>query len=214
MKKIALLLAVMFSMNVNAQLIADYYEGKERIEVNGITFRVEYKKLNFNNVKSVVSLYNADNTRCDEVNFRYADGRMLQTEEEYAKIRVSANRGVIYKILREVLGDSKISALRAYKIAPLTLFFVVAPNGTTLEVSFIMDGVPPMLSIKPAQFAMMEKRLKSEVKWSVNDFGRQLQFMHATGEVNFKFVPLSSELITIKDNSIDNKIETGLVPVD
>ncbi len=212
MRRILAIIVLLFATRVSAQTLPDYYEGHTDISADGINFKVEYTELGNDKVKSIVSLYNENNILCDDTNLRYRNGTPLMTEEEYARIRVSTEQHIITRIIRDVFGDMRISMLRQYKYAPLTIFFAVAPDGTTLEVAFIMDGVALTLSIPPRQFALLEKKLKSTVKWQVNDFGSGLQFLHASGEVNFNNVPTSDELISIEKN--DDALGADLVPIE
>ena len=68
----------------------------------------------------------------------------------------------------------------------MTIFYVVGPDGDTLEVTFIMDAVPELLSLPPETFALLEQNLKKYVKWEVNVYGQQLEFMQAISPVHFK----------------------------
>ncbi len=211
MKQYLVIIILLFAAGVSAQTECDYYKGKESVTAGGITYKVDYEEINGGRVKAVVALSNAANVYDNEVNLRYNDGRALQTEEEYASIEASSDNHAVIRYVRECFGDVQISMLRSYPLAPLTIEYVIAPDGTTLEVSFVLTGIDQMLSIQPSVFAKLEKKLKT-LKWEVNDFGKQLRFIHASGFINFKYVPLSSELAAIEKN--DDSLGSDLVPLE
>ncbi len=104
--------------------------------------------------------------------------------------------------------DADIESLRSYKHSPMTIFYVVGPDGDTLEVTFIMDAVPELLSLPPETFALLEQNLKKYVKWEVNVYGQQLEFMQAISPVHFQKVPLNSEVPQRNpDISFDSDLE-------
>lgn len=104
--------------------------------------------------------------------------------------------------------DADIESLRFYKHSPMTIFYVVGPDGDTLEVTFIMDAVPELLSLPPETFALLEQNLKKYVKWEVNVYGQQLEFMQAISPVHFQKVPLNSEVPQRNpDISFDSDLE-------
>lgn len=67
-------------------------------------------------------------------------------------------------------------------------------RGDTLEVAFVMDPVPELLSLAPEQYATLEQNLKKYVKWELNIFGKKLEFMQGASNVHFTQVPLNSEV--------------------
>ena len=90
----------------------------------------------------------------------------------------------------------------------MTIFYVVGPDGDTPEVTFIMDAVPELLSLPPETFALLEQNLKKYVKWEVNVYEQQLEFMQAISPVHFQKVPLNSEVPQRNpDISFDSDLE-------
>ena len=184
MKTIFLLLSLVFAINGYPQ---NAYQNVTTVSADGITFEVNFRWNGFL-LSNVVNIYD------DEVNWRYKDGRELETEDEYAVIDGTMKPGGENLAFRKSFLDADIESLRSYKHSPMTIFYVVGPDGDTLEVTFIMDAVPELLSLPPETFALLEQNLKKYVKWEVNVYGRQLEFMQAISPVHFQKVPLNSEV--------------------
>lgn len=197
MKTIFLLLSLLFMTEAYCQ--QNTYQGVTAVSADGITFEVKLSKYSF-------FLRNAANTRSQRNVWRYKDGRELETEDEYAVVDADVSPGSQNRAIREAFGDTVISSLRSYNYSPMTIFYVIGPDGDTLEVSFIMDAVPELVSLAPKVFAALERNLKKYVKWEVNAYGRQLEFFHGRSYVKFDKVPLDSELHKIKP---DVSLNTG-----
>lgn len=197
MKTIFLLLSLLFMTEAYCQ--QNTYQGVTAVSADGITFEVKLSKYSF-------FLRNAANTRSQRNVWRYKDGRELETEDEYAVVDADVSPGSQNRAIREAFGDTVISSLRSYNYSPMTIFYVIGPDGDTLEVSFIMDAVPELVSLAPKVFAALERNLKKYVKWEVNAYGRQLEFFHVQSFVKFDKVPLDSELHKIKP---DVSLNTG-----
>ncbi len=209
MKRIFAILILLFAARVSAQTLPDYYENKNNITTSGITFAVRYGLLGGEDVKAVVALSNVKNVLSHE-EMTFADGTEL-SDDEYDSIVIRTEEASVIRIICEVFGDVAISALRAYNGSPLKILFVVGPDGNTKEVAFTLTGTTFMLSIPPARFAALEKRLMG-VKWNLNDFARSLNFVHTRCFINFKQIPLSSELINIEKNN--DALESDLTPIE
>lgn len=182
------------------------YQGVTAVSADGITFEVDFRWNGF-------LLSNTANIYAGEANWRYKDGRELETEDEYAVIDGSMKPGVENLALRKSLPDSVILSLRSYKYSPMTIFYVIGPDGDTLEVSFIMNAVPELLSLPPETFALLEHNLKKYVKWEVNKYGQQLEFMQTSSFVHFQKVPLNSEVPPRNPNiggGLDSNFDTDL----
>ena len=184
MKNYILLLALTFATGAYC---GNPYQDGSTVTANGITFKVENDKFGF-------ALSNTANIYSHEANWRYKDGRKLETEDEYAVIDGSMKPGGENLAFRKSFLDANIKSLRSYEHSPMTIFYVVGPDGDTLEVTFIMDSVPELLSLPPEIFALLEQNLKKYVKWEVNKYGQQLEFMQAISPVHFQKVPLNSEV--------------------
>lgn len=203
MKNYILLLALTFATGAYCQ---NPYQGVTVVSADGITFEVDFRWNGF-------LLSNTANIYAGEANWRYKDGRELETEDEYAVIDGSMKPGVENLALRKSLPDSVILSLRSYKYSPMTIFYVIGPDGDTLEVSFIMNAVPELLSLPPGTFALLEHNLKKYVKWEVNKYGQQLEFMQTSSFVHFQKVPLNSEVPPRNPNiggGLDSNFDTDL----
>ena len=179
-----LLLALTFASGGYCQ---SPYQNGSTVTAGEITFKVENDKFGF-------ALSNTANIYSHEANWRYKDGRELETLDEYAVIDGSMKPGGENLALRKSFPDSVILSLRSYKHSPMMIFYVVGPDGDTLEVTFIMDSVPELVSLSPKVFAALEQNLKTCVKWEVNKYGQQLEFMQSRSFVHFQKVPLNSEV--------------------
>ena len=94
--------------------------------------------------------------------------------------------------------DEQIVALRNLRL-PLAVGCMVNPEtGVQLEVSFVIGNYPELTSLSPDFYRALEKRLKEEVRWNVNDFAKQLKYMFGLTVLNFRKLPLTSELHQIK----------------
>ena len=189
MKNLFLLTAIFFICHGYAQ---NYYQHVDTVTADGITFDVH--------LGGGFSLSNAANIYTNE-ELRYKNGRVLE-EDEYDAIDAVRNKGAQNRALLEALGDEVIKSLRAYR-SPMTLFYVVGPDGSTMEVAFIMSAKPELLALPPSVFATLEKKLKQYVTWQLNDFAKGLEFLHSFNFVFFEDVPLTSEIKVIRNPDLD-----------
>lgn len=198
MKTIFLLVSLTLATGAYSQ---NLYQNVKTVSADGITFEVELDEYSF-------ILSNTTNIYDDEANWRYKDGRELETLDEYAVVDGSTKPGLEFLALRKSLPDSVILSLRPYKYSRMTIFYVIGPEGDTLEVAFIMKPVPELVSLPPEVFAALERNLKKYVKWDLNAYGRQLEFVQASSFINFKKVPLNSEVIPKKpDIEFDSDLD-------
>ena len=125
----------------------------------------------------------------------YRDGRRLETVEEYESVNGAVeDQEIVNRILRDMFTDEQIVALRNLRL-PLAVGCAVNPeDGVQLEVSFVIGNYPELTSLPPDFYRALEKRLKEEVRWHVNDFAKQLKYMFGLTIFNFRKLPLTSEL--------------------
>ncbi len=125
----------------------------------------------------------------------YKDGRRLETVEEYESVNGAVeDQEIVNRILRDMFTDEQIVALRNLRL-PLAVGCAVNPeDGVQLEVSFVIGNYPELTSLPPDFYRALEKRLKEEVRWHVNDFAKQLKYMFGLTIFNFRKLPLTSEL--------------------
>ena len=151
---------------------------------------------------SIITISNAENrysTVDASPSLYYKDGRRLETLEEYGRVDGAvADQEIVNRILRDMFTDEQIVALRNLRL-PLAVGCMVNPeDGVQLEVSFVIGNYPEMTSLPPDFYRTLEKRLKEEVRWNVNDFAKQLKYMFGLTIFNFRKLPLTSELHQIK----------------
>ncbi len=149
-----------------------------------------------------ITICNAENryTAADaSSSLYYKDGRRLETLEEYGRVDGAvADQEAFTRIFREMFTDEQIVALRNLRL-PLAVGCAVNPeDGVQLEVSFVIGNYPELTSLSPDFYRTLEKRLKEEVRWHVNDFAKQLKYMFGLTIFNFRKLPLTSELHQIK----------------
>ena len=145
-----------------------------------------------------ITICNAENryTAADaSSSLYYKDGRRLETVEEYGRVDGAvADQEAFTRIFREMFTDEQIVALRNLRL-PLAVGCAVNPEtGVQLEVSFVIGNYPELTSLPPDFYRALEKRLKEEVRWHVNDFAKQLKYMFGLTIFNFRKLPLTSEL--------------------
>ena len=147
---------------------------------------------------SIITISNAENrysTVDASPSLYYKDGRRLETLEEYGRVDGAvADQEIVNRILRDMFTDEQIVALRNLRL-PLAVGCAVNPeDGVQLEVSFVIGNYPELTSLPPDFYRTLEKRLKEEVRWHVNDFAKQLKYMFGLTIFNFRKLPLTSEL--------------------
>ena len=145
-----------------------------------------------------ITICNAENryTAADaSSSLYYKDGRRLETVEEYGRVDGAvADQEAFTRIFREMFTDEQIVALRNLRL-PLAVGCAVNPEtGVQQEVSFVIGNYPELTSLPPDFYRALEKRLKEEVRWHVNDFAKQLKYMFGLTVLNFRKLPLTSEL--------------------
>ena len=125
----------------------------------------------------------------------YKDGRRLEIVEEYESVNGAVeDQEIVNRILRDMFTDEQIVALRNLRL-PLAVGCAVNPeDGVQFEVSFVIGNYPELTSLSPDFYRTLEKRLKEEVRWNVNDFAKQLKYMFGLTIFNFRKLPLTSEL--------------------
>ena len=151
---------------------------------------------------SIITISNAENrysTVDASPSLYYKDGRRLETLEEYGRVDGAvADQEIVNRILRDMFTDEQIVALRNLRL-PLAVGCTVDPEtGVQLEVKFAIGNYPEMTSLPPDFYRTLEKRLKEEVRWNVNDFAKQLKYMFGLTVLIFRKLPLTSELHQIK----------------
>lgn len=162
------ILALVASVTVSAQ---DYYRDGVPVSADGITFDVELDKYSF-------CLSNVENTRTEVDNWRYKDGREIETEEELNKIVFQLyDVNMVAKVLKETFTPIEIAAFKRLSGSPMNIYYVFGPDGNVLETAFIMKPIPETLSIPPIRYAQLEKNLKKHIRAYLNYYAQQMQFV-------------------------------------
>lgn len=159
-----------------------YTKDIRHITADGITFVVEHNEYNF-------ILWNVCNKLDTIPTWFYKDGRELMTQEEYDAVFFKpAGKNTVDRAIVNTFTEREMLPLRVMRDAPIAVYYVIDSEGNTVEVAFIVDAIPEMLCIPPEKFALLEKNLKKEVKWELNDAARRLQFVTADGFINFRML--------------------------
>lgn len=186
MKKILIFIAFLFVVNYG--YCQDWYQDVTTVSATGIVYKVDRSKY-------TVLLSNVDNVFTQQPNWRYKDGTELKTEEEYDVVdcRMISKDGLL-QAFGETFTEDELVPLRLLKRSPLSIFYAVGPDGNILELSFIIECKPAMMAIPPFKFSMLERKIKSYVKFKVNHYGQKLQFMHGGDFVNFSTMQLIRDI--------------------
>lgn len=185
MKSFILLIALLVAGSGYCQ---DWYQDGATLPADGIVYKVE-------RMKYTVVLSNKKNVVSNLPNWCYKDGTELKTEEEYDAVdfKMISYEGLFYAF-GETFSEEELAPLRLLKKSPFLLAYSAGPDGNMLEVSYILDAIPELMSIPPYKYAMLERKLKSYVKFKVNHYGQKLGFMHGSIFIFFSTIPPISEL--------------------
>lgn len=186
MKTTLLLVALATALCAQSQ---NYYKNGVPAWGGPITFNVKLDD------HSMV-LSNINNTKDDEGNLFYKDGTVLATEGERNEVCLEVAENSQYEALEATFNYEDLLPLCPLKGTPLSIYYVVSPEGKTLEVAFIIDAVPEMLAIPPWKYAELERNLKKYGKWKLNDFAQKLQFVSGFDFIRFKNIRSQLPLIT------------------
>ena len=200
MKRLVILCCLLLAAAAYAQTpepAVNYYAKDGTVQASdGTVYSIygsDFPNISISNAQNTCLALNAD------PNLYYKDGRVVETVEEYESTGGTVTeKGVFARVFRELFTDEQIAALRSLRW-PMTVMYAVNPeDGTTFEVSFVIGNYPELTSLPPDFYAKLERRLKEEVRWHVNDFAKQLKYMFGLTVLNFRKLPLTSELHQIK----------------
>jgi len=196
MKRLVILCCLLLAAAAYAQMpepAVNYYAKDGTVQASdGTVYSIygsDFPNISISNAQNTCLALNAD------PNLYYKDGRVVETVEEYESTGGTVTeKGIFARVFRELFTDEQIAALRNLRW-PMTVMYAVNPeDGTMFEVSFVIGNYPELTSLPPDFYAKLERRLKEEVRWHVNDFSKQLKYVFGTTEVKFKQIPLTSEL--------------------
>lgn len=185
MKCFILLIALLVAGSGYCQ---DWYQDGTTVPAGGIVYKVKRSAY-------TLHLSNVDNVMTQQPKWRYKDGTTLSSEEEYYAVDFDMiSKEELFRAFAETFSEEELAPLRLLKNCPLSLYFAVGPSGSVLEVSFIMDAEPALLAIPPFKYGMLERKLKSYVKFKVNHYGQKLQFMQGEILINFATMQLIRDI--------------------
>lgn len=214
MRKLILLFPLLFlaliGYSQDIQQMNYYAKDGTVSATDGTTYSIygsDFPNISISNAQNTYLALNAD------PNLYYKDGRVVETVEEYESTGGTVTeKGIFARVFRELFTDEQIAALRSLRW-PMTVMYAVNPeDGTMFEVSFVIGNYPELTSLPPDFYAKLERRLKEEVRWHVNDFAKQLKYMFGLTVLNFRKLPLTSELHQFKPGfeEINQGEEVGL----
>ena len=165
--------------------------------IQGILVTAEGITYNVGTMKYTVNLENADNKLDDALN--YKDGTPL-AEEDYGRIRMRPTAGTVARALMATFTETEYEKLGTVDKA-LVIYCYTSSDGKLLEIAYMLSKRLAAY-ISPQKFALLERNLKKYLTFTVNDFGKQLQYVHGPLFVNFSRIELPYGFLNI-DNKLD-----------
>ena len=133
----------------------------------------------------VTGYSNAMNKWIDAPYLQFKDGTPLD-EYDYDAYDLKSSQASFDQAIRMTFTKKEMDELKNNPPAQMTFYYVVSPEGETLEVAFIIPKESSILIDLPLKkYALLEKNLKKYLKWTVNDFGKTMKFLHAWRIVDF-----------------------------
>ena len=156
---------------------------------NELIKREEVKTGNTTFIKTTLpfttSYSNKANKWDNASNLFFADGTPLD-EYDYDAYELKSSQTSFDQAIRMTFTKKEMDELKNNPPAQMTFYYVVSPEGETIEVAFILPKESKILTdLPPEKFALLEKNLKKYLKWTVNDFGKTMLFLHAWRIVDF-----------------------------
>ncbi len=177
MKKI--IIATIVLLTVFSGYAQDPLWRKSTMTAGNVTFNVRTSPTitGKNGSGYVFAVSNTTNTRHENVLY-YTNGEEVTDMAIYNGVQAKSVSGTVEQAIAATFTDAQIANLAKSK-DPMGITYVVSPEGKTLEVEFVMNNSPEMLSITPAQFAALDSNLKKYVTWTVNDYVKQVQYTYS-----------------------------------
>ncbi len=193
---------VLYSIAGFAQARIEDIETKEIVRAGDIVF-----------VKSTlpftVDYSNQNNKWIDTPYLQFKDGTPLD-EYDYDAYELKANRASFDMAIRATFTKTEFQALANNPPALMTTYYVVSPEGQTIEVAFIIPTDSKVLiDLPPEKFALLEKNLKKYLKWTVNDFGKRMKFLHAWEFTDFPTMKIYYPLFPPAGSTVGSQPANG-----
>ena len=136
-------------------------------------------------MRYTVGYSNQANKWIDAPYLQFKDGTPLD-EYDYDAYELKSSQTSFDQAIRMTFTKKEMDELKNNPPARMTFYYVVSPEGETLEVAFILPKESKILTdLPPEKFALLEKNLKKYLKWTVDDFGKTMLFLHAWRIVDF-----------------------------
>ena len=136
-------------------------------------------------MRYTVGYSNQANKWIDAPYLQFKDGTPLD-EYDYDAYELKSSQTSFDQAIRMTFTKKEMDELKNNPPARMTFYYVVSPEGKTLEVAFILPKESKILTdLPPEKFALLEKNLKKYLKWTVDDFGKTMLFLHAWRIVDF-----------------------------
>lgn len=178
MKKNLFLLIVTLTFTINFLYGQTAFDRTENIKAGDVIFIKRTSQY-------VTGYSNTMNKWIDAPYLQFKDGTPLD-EYDYDAYELKSSQSSFDQAIRMTFTKKEMDELKNNPPAQMTFYYVVSPEGETLEVGFIIDLDNKILvDLPPEKFALLEKNLKKYLKWTVNDFGKTMKFLHAWRIVDF-----------------------------
>ncbi|WP_418449906.1 hypothetical protein [Alistipes sp.] len=161
-----------------AQSSIENIEKKEIIKTGDITFIR-------GTLPFTLDYNNQANRWIDAPYLQFRDGTPLG-EDDYDEYDLKSVQSTFDQAIRATFTKDEMSNLKNNPPAQMTFYYVVSPEGETIETAFIIPRKSAVLAdLPPEKYALLEKNLKKYLRWTVNDFGKRMKFLHAWRIVDF-----------------------------
>lgn len=128
---------------------------------------------------------NQTNKWIDAPYLQFRDGTPLG-KDDYDEYELKSVQSTFDQAIRATFTKDEMSNLKNNPPAQMTFYYVVSPEGETIETAFIIPRKSAVLAdLPPEKYALLEKNLKKYLRWTVNDFGKRMKFLHAWRIVDF-----------------------------
>ncbi len=171
-----LLLIICAIICVDAAYAQNYYVHGIDVSADGITYDVTH-------TPGVIALSNAANELLDQPIVRL-DGTEL-TEAEYEDLSVGElEAGTLQQALLQTFTQEEYKALVQGKDV-MRLLLVQRFDGCIAEVAFFIRDSPRTAALPPEKYALLERSIKSYVRYSLTAEEKQLKFVRMEIILNF-----------------------------
>ena len=117
------------------------------------------------------------------------DGKPLTLEEYEALEEGELDIPSVQTAFRETFTESEYRALQAGKDY-MSLYMNISPEGRMTEVVFFIAGTPRTRAVPPEKYALLEKNLKTYLRYRVSDDEKRLQFFRLDVPIAFRSLGL------------------------